>query len=77
MTVWGRLKIVNQIELSFSQNVIDGLPGYRPFADNADRPAGHVHNGGTGTVFNERGDMVKLMTPDGIWQKLAGLAYGA
>jgi chemotaxis signal transduction protein len=33
-------------------------------------------NGGAGTVFNERGDMVKLMTPDGIWQKLAGLAYG-
>jgi chemotaxis signal transduction protein len=34
-------------------------------------------NGGTGTVFNERGDTVKLMTPDGIWKKLAGLAYGA
>jgi chemotaxis signal transduction protein len=33
-------------------------------------------NGGTGTVFNERGDVVKLMTPDEIWSKLAGLAYG-
>jgi chemotaxis signal transduction protein len=29
-----------------------------------------------GTVFNERGDTVKVMTPDGIWEKLAGLAYG-
>jgi hypothetical protein len=33
-------------------------------------------NGGTGAVFNERGDTVKLMTPDGIWKKLAGLAHG-
>ena len=33
-------------------------------------------NGGTGAVFNERGDMVKLMTPGGIWKKLAGLANG-
>ena len=28
-------------------------------------------------VFNERGDAVKLMTPHGIWKKLAGLGYGA
>ncbi len=34
-------------------------------------------NGGAGTVFNEQGDRVKLMTPDGIWRKLTGLAYGA
>ena len=33
-------------------------------------------NGGTGAVFNKRGDTAKLMTPDGIWKKLAGLAYG-
>jgi chemotaxis signal transduction protein len=33
-------------------------------------------NGGTGTVFNKRGDTVKVMTPDEIWKKLAGLAYG-
>jgi len=33
-------------------------------------------NGGTGTVFNEQGDMIKVITPDGIWKKLAGLAYG-
>ena len=34
-------------------------------------------NGEAETVFNERGDTVKLMTPDGIWKKLAGLGYGA
>ena len=33
-------------------------------------------NGGTGAVFNERGDTVELMTPGGIWKKLAGLAHG-
>ncbi len=32
--------------------------------------------GETGAVFNERGDTVKVMTPDGIWNKLAGLPYG-
>ena len=31
---------------------------------------------GTETVFNKNGDTVKLMTPDEIWSKLAGLAYG-
>jgi len=31
---------------------------------------------GTETVFNKNGDTVKLMTPDEIWGKLAGLAYG-
>jgi len=33
-------------------------------------------NGGTGAVFNERGDTAKLMTPDGIWRELTGLAHG-
>lgn len=32
--------------------------------------------GGTGTVFNDKGDTVKVITPDTIWKKLAGLAYG-
>jgi len=32
---------------------------------------------GTGTVFNKKGDTIKLMTPDEIWGKLSGLAYGA
>ncbi len=31
---------------------------------------------GTETVFNENGDTVQVMTPDEIWDKLAGLAYG-
>jgi len=33
-------------------------------------------NGGTLTVFNKKGDTANLMTPDEIWNKLAGLAYG-
>ena len=33
-------------------------------------------NGGTGTVFNRRGDTVRVMTPEEIWTRLAGLAYG-
>jgi len=28
------------------------------------------------TVFNKKGDTANLMTPDEIWNKLAGLAYG-
>jgi len=34
-------------------------------------------SGGTGAVFNKRGDTVKLMTPDGIWKKLAELSHGS
>lgn len=34
-------------------------------------------NGHAKAVFNKRGDTVRLMTPDGIWKKLAGLNYGA
>lgn len=34
-------------------------------------------NNEAGAVFNERGDTVELMTPHGIWKKLAGLGYGA
>ena len=34
------------------------------------------HDGVFGTVIGEEGDTVKLMTPDEIWSKLAGLSYG-
>ncbi|MBW2708501.1 MAG: chemotaxis protein CheW [Deltaproteobacteria bacterium] len=33
-------------------------------------------DGGAEVAFNERGDTAELMTPGGIWKKLAGLAYG-
>jgi chemotaxis signal transduction protein len=32
---------------------------------------------GTGTAINKKGDTIKVMTPDEIWGKLSGLAYGA
>ena len=34
------------------------------------------HDGASGTVIGQEGDTAKLMTPDDIWRKLAGLAYG-
>jgi chemotaxis signal transduction protein len=34
------------------------------------------HDGASGTVIGQEGDTAKLMTPDDIWSKLAGLAYG-
>ncbi len=33
-------------------------------------------NSGNRAVFNSRGDVAVLMTPDEIWKILAGLAYG-
>ena len=34
------------------------------------------HDGVSGTVIDEEGDTAELMTPEEIWSKLAGLAYG-